>query len=354
MTAGVYGLPGGQGNSYLPALADNLFTSFSRNAKEFAVNMLVKTRTVKKPQGQYLYFNPLDYQRFQGGSSAPGDQFKWGDNTLRPIQGGPQLGYVFNPYNCIRRSYARSLSLLTDQVADFAYLKNETEDLAAQAMAERSIEVVTAITTSGNYPASHVATATALSGGFLTAGTETNPAIKNALSQVHRTINLDSNGAAKRKDLVVVMNPNTAYRLSITQEVHTLFVRSQTNVNLLTKANGVASNAEDFGLPPTLYDFRVVVMDTTDNTNPRATSGEARTYIFPDNQIAVVCVRGGPGDAAENGTAIDTCHLFLYEDMSVESETVQWDRIIKIAVTDHRQAVMVAPVTGFLITNVYV
>lgn len=352
MTAGVFGLPGGQSNSYLPALADNLFTSFSRNSKDFAVNMLVKNRPVKKPTGQYLYFNPLAYQRFYNGSTNPNDPFLWADGNLSPSLGGPQIDYVFNPYVCQRYRYKQDLSLLTDQVADFAYLKNETENLASLAMASRSIEVVNAITTSGNFPAANVNSATTLGGGFFSAGTETNPIIKKALSNLNVIINKATNGAVKRGDLVLAMNPNTAYQMSVSQEVHTLFVRSATNVNLLTKPNGVGSNAMLFGLPEELYGFKVVVIDTTANYNPRGTASESRSYIFPDNTISVLTLKGGPGDANENGTAIDTCHLFLYEDMSVESDTNPFERMIKIAVTDHRQAVIVAGVTGGIITNV--
>lgn len=347
-----FGLPGGQSNTYIPALQDNLRTGWSRNPKDFAVNMLCRYRPVKKPVGLYLYFDPLNYQRFENGSTNPEDPTLWGAGNLRPTQSGPQLAYEARPFVCQRKSYARNVDLLADQVADFDFLKGETEDLAALAMAGRSIEVSNLISVSGSYPTGHFDTATNWGGGFFSAGTEANPIIKRALLKILKVINLDTNATVGEDDLVFVVNPNTAYQMAVAQECHTLFVRSITNKDLLTTQSGLGSNGVKFGLPDRLYGFRVVVMDTSVNYSNRGASGEVRQYIFPDNVAAVVCVKKTGGDQSENGTSNDTAQMFLYEDMTVESQTDQWNRIIKLAVTDHRQAVQVAGVSGALITAV--
>lgn len=345
-----FGFPGGFTNTYLPALMDNLHVTFSRNAKDFAVNMVARPRPVKKPTGYYDYHNPLDYQRFPNGSTNPLDTMKWADMNLRPSEGA-NLSFEMRPFNCVRYSKSVNLSWEADRVADFPYVQSESENIAAIMMASRSIEVFTLITTAGSYPSTHVATATSWGGGFFSVGTETNPIIKKALLNIQRLISLDSNGNIQEGDLVLIVNPTTAYQMAVSQEVHSLFVRSQTNKDLLTEQSGLGSNAASFGLPKQLYGYRVVVADTSVNYSNFAASGEARSFIFPDNTAAVVRVKKSGGDATE-GTSLDTVQLFLYEDMTIEAKEDSFNRLIQLAVTDNRQAVQVSGVTGALITNV--
>jgi hypothetical protein len=108
-----------------------------------------------------------------------------------------------------------------------------------------------------------------------------------------------------------------------------------------------------YGLPDYLYGMRVVVEDTTFNPNNRNATGEAQQFVFPDNVIAVVS-REEEFEAAEGANSYSTVHLFVYgpDDMKVESETDTWNRVIKMRVVDNRQALVVAGVTGGLITNV--
>lgn len=349
---------GGATNTYLPALQDNLYTSWSRNAKSFAVNMICRYRPIKKPTGQYLYFNPLDYQRFPNGvpgtpAAAASNPYLWAPGDLRPMQGGPALGFEFRPYNCKRYSPSVQLDLLADQVADFPFLKNETENLAAKAMASRAIEVVGVLTTSGNYPSANVDTATNWGGGYFNAGTETNPIIKTALMKASVLLNRVTNGNVSTDNLVLIVNPNSAYKMGLSQEVHTIFVRSQFAGKLITSETGLGSNAGKFGLPEQLYSVRVVVMDATVNLYNQGASGEAREYIFPDNTAVLACVNSNGGDASEAGSSYETCQIFIYEDMKVETETDTWNRIIKASVTDNRQAVQVSGTSGVLITNLF-
>lgn len=345
-----FSFPGGGLNTYLPSLTDNLVTSFGRNAKAFAVNMICRQRSVSKPTGRYVYYNPLSYQRFDNGSVAPQDQFRWPAASLRPVNNGPGLDFEWRQFICERYSHTRNLDMLADQVADFDWLKGETENLASEAMAARAFEVVSTITTSGNYPSTHVGTATALGGGFWSAGTETNPIIKKTLLALQRIISLDSNGAATNGNLVLVVNPTTAIAMAAAQELHSPGVRSQYAATLIKDQNFV-TNAGSYGLPDMLYGFKVVVMDVSVNYFNNGAASEARAFIFPDNFAALVCVGNG-GLEASAATAVDTCQLFLYEDMKVELFEDAKNRIITASVTDQRQAVQVSGVTGGLVTNV--
>lgn len=349
-----FGLPGGGFNTYLPALIDNLQTSFSRNAKDFAVNMFCRPRPVKKPTGYYLFHNPLDYQRFPNGSTNPSDPLLWADNSLRPMTGGPELGFEFRPFACVRYTDSKPLSLLADQVADFPFLKNETENSAAKMMVSRTAEVINIITNSANFPSTNTDTATNWGGGFWDAGTETNPIIRKSLLKIGTVLSRVTNGNVTLQDLVLIVNPTTAYRMATSQEVHSIFVRSQFASDLLTKETtvGSGSNGPSFGLPASLYGVRTVVLDTSANWYNRSASGEARSFLYPDNQATLLCVKGR-GDASEAGTSLDTVQMFMYEDLTVEAENDTFNRIIKIATTDHRQAVQVAGTTGANVSNLF-
>lgn len=346
-----FGVAGGFFNTYLPSLLDNLHVGFSRNAKKFTVPNICRMRPVTKPTGFYLFHNPLDYQRFTNGSTNPSDPFLWADGNRRPDLGGAQLGFENRPYACIRRSYKTTLSWEADRVADFPFLKSETENLAALAMADRLREVTTLISTSGNYASGNTDTAANWGGGFFSAGTETNPIIKKAILKISQVLNLKTNGAVTTDNLVFVVNPVTAYQMATSQEMHTLFVRSQYAKDLVSRPNAINSNAAQFGLPTDLYGVTVVVLDSSANYTLKGSSGDARSYIFPDNTAAVVCV-GGNSDAAEGSTDVSSAGLFLYEDMAISSQTDEFHRLIEIAVTDNRQAVMTSNLSGALITNV--
>lgn len=349
-----FGLPGGGFNTYIPALVDNLVTSFSRNAKDFGVNMICRPRPVKKPTGYYQFFNPLDYQRFPNGSTNPSDPLKWAPNALRPMSGGPELGYEYRTFTCVRYTDAKPLDMLADQVADFPFLKGETENSAAKIMVSRTAEVINIITDAANYPSTNTDTATNWGGGFWNAGTETNPIIKKSLLNIGSVLARVTNGNITLSDLVLVVNPVSAYKMATSQEIHSIFARSPYAADLLTKETtvGGGSNGPSFGLPANLYGVRTVVLDTSANWFNRSASGEARSFLYPDNQATLLCVKGR-GDASEAGTSLDTVQMFLFEDMTVEAESDTFNRIIKIATTDNRQAVQVAGTTGANITNLF-
>lgn len=355
-------VPGNQ-NTFVPSteLSGNLMVGWGRNVDKFPVNKIVRLRTVTKTTGLYTYFNPLDYARMSAyGTATDGQtpQFDWAPGTLAPTGFTNTIGFEYRSYTTRRKAYPCNLDLQGEQQASWPVLKTNTEAAAQLAMTDRALEVSAAISNSANYPSTHVATATALAGGFLSAGTPTDPKIKKALFALALVIQKDSVGNVRWRNLTVVMNPNTAMLLSESQEVHTLMKESRYALPLLTQSEKSTGGVEPvnfaYGLPDYLYGFRVVVEDTTFNPSNRGATGEAQAFVFPDNVIAIVA-REEDFEAAEGANSYSTCHLFVYgpDDMKVESETDTWNRIIKMRVVDNRQALIVAGVTGALITNVF-
>lgn len=347
-----FSLPGGV-NSFLPQLQDNLLVSFSRNPKAYAVNRIAQIRPVTQMNGFYLYFDPLDEARFANGTAAPNDPFRWPEGSLRPKAEGGRRTYEFRQFTTSRFAYANSIGQLVNAQAAWPLLKKETEGLATDAMAARSLEVATLITTSANFAATHVATCTALAGGFASAGTETNPILMKALTELALIINKDCNGIIKPEYLTIVCNPNVAAKLSYTQELHSYLARSP------YAAAGLTGDAKDglnaaWNLPGKIYGFNLVVDDTTYNPFNRGASGEVQGYVYPDNQLSLI-TRESEFESVEGGTSVSTATLFVYgpDDMKAEAKTDEWNRLENISVVDNRQAKLTASVSGGIITNLF-
>jgi hypothetical protein len=355
--------PGGQ-NTFVATteLSGNLAVNFGRNIKNFPVNKYLRLRTVTKTTGLYTYFNPLDYARFAGGvTNGQTPEFDWAPGTAAPTGWHNTIGFEHRSFQCRRKAYPCNLDLLGEQQADWPVLKTNTEAAAQLAMTDRALEAAAAMTNAANYPSTHVDTATNFSapaGGFLNGGSATDPRIKRAFQTLSLRILKDSGGNVRMQYLTVVMNPDTAVKLSQSQEVHALMKESRYALPLLTGTQEPMGNVQPvnfaYGLPEYLYGFRVVVEDTTYNSFNRGDAAEAISFVFPDNVIAMVS-REQDFEAAEGANSYTTFHLFVYgpDDMKVESETDTWNRIIKMRVTDNRQVVAVAGVTGGLITNCF-
>lgn len=346
--------PGGA-NTFVPTteLSGNLLVQFGKNVKNFPVNKVARQRTVTKTEGLYTYFNPLDQARFSAGfDGGISRQFDWPPGTPAPTGYTNTLGFEFRSFATRRKAYPCNLEQLGVAQATWPVLKTNTEAAARQAMTDRAFEVSALLSNSATYPATHVATATALTGGFLSAGTAADPKIKKALLTLGLIIQKDSAGNVQWKNLTVVMNPNLALALSLTEEIHSIMKESRFAVQMI---NGELINAANFayGLPDHLYGMRVIVEDTTYNAFNRGDAAEAQDFVFPDNYIAIVS-REEEFESAENTNSYSTVTLFVYgeDDMKVESETDTWNRVVKMRVTDNRQAVATAGVTGALITNV--
>lgn len=333
-------------------LSGNLNISFSRNRKDFTVNRWTRQRNCKKPNGLYRYFNPLDFNRVKSGGT---NEFAWAPGTAAPTGQDRRMTHTLVQFNCKRKSYPCDLDTQTIDTADFDVQKTETENVAGLAMAVRAVEATTVAVDPANHISTHVNTATSLTTGFLSAATRTDPRIKKALNRQTLKIIRDSNSAIKPSDVAIVMNPNTAQLLSETEEVHTIFANSQFALNQLT--GGVANQNAVYGLPPYLYEHPVIVEEETWNPFPRGSASEALTFVFPDNLILMVTVKGdekneGLNEASSNLTTV-TGFVYEPDDMKVEAATDTYNRLLRMMVVDHFEYQVSAPTTGALITNLF-
>src|SRR5262249_34238783 len=107
--------------------------------------------------------------------------FVWPDGNDAPSGLWSDESFEFQQFECIRYAFPFRIGYMAEQNADWQILAYHAAIHAQQAMTARTVKTLGALTTAGNWPASHVATATALGGGFFNAGTPTGPIVKKGL-----------------------------------------------------------------------------------------------------------------------------------------------------------------------------
>ncbi len=326
-------------------LSGNLKVKFARNPKSVRakLNAYTKQQAVSSVRGNYLYFDPKYLGRITRDS-------RWPYNSDRP--GGQDEGQTFEvrDFFCERHSFKDSLDLTVEKLASFDVQKVVTESLALKAMVRRSYLTNALINTTGEYPAAHVITATTAGGGFLHTGTTANPVILKTVNYARNLIQLATASAFEGGEFGMLMNPVTARKLMETRELREYLMQQAGSLGNVTGKDETYWAGE--GLPPYLYNTKVIVENTTVNTgNPNATeTGQA--YIFPDNRI-IFFLREGDLEAGEGTATFSTWTQFVYEDMSVEAHVDQPNRRLWFTVTDNFAIETTSPLSAVVVTNCF-
>lgn len=339
------GYPGGF-DTYIPTLelSGNLLVEFGRNLDKFPVNRYSRVTPVKQRRGAYLRFNPLDIVRLK---DLP-DASAWPLGSPRPISSDETLGFEAEQFQTKRYNHGVPLDRTSVDVANWPIMKMHTEALAQRGMTQRAYNVATALFTSANFDASHVFTATTANGfGFLEAGSTANPVIKRTLDYCARLIQQDSMGSVRWGQLSVLMNHNTALRLSATREIREYLMQASNSRSMIS-----GKGLGPYGLPEDLYNFNVIIEDTFYNSYNMGASGATGTTVVPDNKL-VVCVADGALEQPEGGRSYNTAHVFAYEDFTTEVFDDSEHRIVKANVVLDYDVQIVAPVTGTIVTNLF-
>lgn len=350
----------GQSNVYIPGnnakSGGSLFVDFSRNITDFAVNRYCQPVPVQNDVGIW-YQMGLD-QRARIIDVNGGAQ-RWADGVPRPQpQNDAELFQEFG-YRTVRYSYESTVGKMTSEQAAWDEIGRRQRTLAQRAITFRTQSVVTAMTTSGNYAASHVSdlsTPGAITGvvGNWAASTSARLAIKRTLNHVKNVITLDTRGAVNSDDLLLVMSPNTAEQVAVSQEIVELVKQNLAGPQWLNVDDPAKFSKDRYGLPARLYDTEVIIEKTVKVTSMRGLGTQAGAYVVPDGTV-IVCHKPNALEGVDGGRSFSTASIQIYreDDMAVETDYVRWDRLTKVAVTDNYQVTMTAPVTGYLLTNVY-
>jgi len=352
------GYPSGY-NTFVPSFdaSGKLVVAFSRNPKDFPLNRWVTLTPVKRSQGYFLQITAEEAARIINSDLA---DFVWPDGNDAPTGLWGDESFNFQPFNTTRYVYPFRIGYKAEQQADWKILAMYAAFKAQQAMTAREVATIGVALNSSNYDSSHVSTATALAGGFLSAGTGTgsggtgSPYIKKALMAAAQKIQIDTNGAVKRDDLVWVIDPTLAAAAAQSGEMMDFL--KQSPVAMAQVRGDVPSNNGLWGLPDKIYGISVVVDDTVRVTSRKAAAARAAKYAFVDSNgvagnTSLLCARPGQLVSEAAGPSFGTIHIFSYEEMTVEQRDDPDNRRIAGRVVDDFGVNVVAPATGYLITH---
>lgn len=343
-----YGHFGG-GASYIPTLelSGNLLVDYGRNLDKL-INRVVRKTPVKQVRGAYLHFNPLAQIRL-GAKAA----YVWAPGTLRQTGHGNTQEFVQRTFQTERYDYPTTLDKRSVDITNWPVLKSHTSRLGQQATTDQWLRVATKMFDTANYPAANTDTASNLNGsGFTNGGTTSDPRIKNTLDAAARVIQKATMGRVTWGNLSVLINSNTALKWAATREIREYVMQNPDAIKNIILEKGDKNYNAAYNLPARLYGYNLVVDDVLYNSANEGAAGETGTFVVPDNK-ALVFLAEGDLEQADGVASYNTCHVFTFEDYNVETKDDEWHRLIYMNVVMDYDVQIVAPPTGFVITNLF-
>ena len=327
----------------------NLVVGFSRDPSTFKINQWAAQTPVKRNQGYYLKLNQDMCARML---DATGRLTIWPPGNDSPQFNTSGEQFQFTSFFTQRHADGWSLDRMIYEQAEWDIRSQYNAWTAQRAMTEREYMTIAVAVDTANYDSTHYDTANNWGGGYLDAGTSTNPILKKALQTMFTRIFLDMRGTVRPQDVQVVMNPATAYAISRSQEI-TDFLKN--NVYGLPQVQGgvVGQNA-NWGLPEKYQDYKIVVDDTVyvdaDPVPAGGTIPATGHFAWPVMTVAMFARPGGLV-APAGGASFSTVHVFLKEDMATETMDDVNNRRFTTRITNDWVPQVVAPVTGCLCTS---
>ena len=341
--------PGGQ-NTFVPnhEASGKLVVDFSRNPKKFDLNKYVQVVPVKQTIGYYLLMTVEEAGRIINTNLS---DFAWPDGNDAPTGTDGTESFVWQPFRTERFNYSAKLGDIAAGQADWDILNQHAAIKAQQAMTARSQKVLTALTTTGNYAASHTSAVASITGntGTWAASTTARQDIKRSLNYAADLILRDTLAGVDVNDLQIVLSPTCASSVALSQEIVD-HIKGSPEALAQIRGELPGQNAI-FGLPNRLYGFNVVVEKTVKVTSKKGAT-RATSYVL-GSTTPFMCARPGGLVGVAGAPSFSTCTVFVYEQDELSVETLD-DRINRrklIRVIDNFHAVMTAPVSGFLFTS---
>ena len=322
-----------------------LTVDFSRNVKDFAVNQYAQIQPVTKVAGYYREVTVEEAGRILNSDLA---NFAWADGTAAPEGFEGTESHEWKEYRAERYAFPVTLGDLTIDQASWDVRNEYAAKKAQQAMTGRTIQVVDKLTTSGNYDATHVATATAAGGAKWDAALTSNQAVKQSLNYAANVILKDTLAGVDITDLILVISPGLAKELSATQEIVDHIKGSP---DALAQIRGeLPGNNAIYGLPEKLYGFPIVVEKTV-KVSSRKGATKSTAFVM-DDEKAVMVARPGGLMGVFGAPSFSTATVFMMEEMTTETLRDEKDRRTLLRVVENYDVVLTAPVSGFLFTSV--
>lgn len=329
----------------------NLLVSFIRDPKQFSINKWATFSTVDKPEGIFPIILPADSIRV---TSRDMLDMAWpdGQRATRFTESGHTQRNTNNRYFLQRYQRNVTLGNWTLQNAGWDIKAVETQATMSILMTAVTAKTVDLLFDDAQYSSNHVSTPTALAGGFLSAGTITNPIIKTTLYKIRDQIIKDTNGLVDVDNLAIVMNPTTAGVLGSTQEMFTYQAQTPVSLDVLSgDSPKIGKNA--WGLPYNLYGFEVIVDQTMITSDLQSNVESTVDYVIPDNEFVVVAKPGSIGSSSGSSFSTIHCLEMKGEQMKTLEKMEEWDELLDIRVSHYFTPFMVAPQAGYKLNNLF-
>lgn len=343
MPAGTPVYPGGS-NTYIPnhRATNGLVIGYSRNVKDFALNSYIQIKPVSEDQGRYLRITAEEAGRILDSDLS---DFVWPDGADRPQNNDGTELFAFDGYRTKRYDFSYRLGRKANQQAAWDIAKTHQNIKAQQCMTGRTVRVHSVLAANSSWEANHrkdVATI-GTNAGTWAASTTVRQDIKRSLNYAAEQIMLSTLSVVKKKDLRLVMSPNTAHAISECQEVVD-YIKASPEAYGQIKGGGRWSQ---WGLPDSLYGFEIVVEDAVKVTSRRGAATATRSFVCPDTVAYLISRPGELVAPAGDGPNFSTICYFAYEEMTVEEFDDDKNRRLDGHVVDDGVPVQTASVSGF-------
>lgn len=335
-------------NAYVPTLNGEraqaaLVYDFSRSVKKFKLNTYSQLVPVKNQTGLYVLMTVEEAGRLLDSSGA--DKF-FGDGADRPTGHGGGESFGFPNYRTKRYSFGTPLGWITAKSAAWDIKEQYLRIYAQQAMTYRTLATITTAQTSGNWSGNTSAVGS-ISGvtGKWDISTTARTDIKRSLDYAQDQIRLGTLGAVEPGDMMLVMSPLDARRISVSQEIVD-FIKGSTDARQYIEGK-LGPNAQ-YGLPANLYGLTVVIEDAVRTTSRKGATA-AKSYVCAAGS-PFICSRPGGLMGVDGAPSFSTLTVFSHEEMTQETFDDPKHRRTELYVTDDFDNKVTAPVSGFLFT----
>ena len=327
-----------------PEVSGLLQAQWGRNPATFQVNKWTKLVPTRQMQGLIQVLDPAngarvvnvnDYQWPQGNDPPRGEQDWFTESSF--------VAQRFAPTFNIPVATAQQLaSIGVDTVAGHASTH------AQKAMTIRTINAVTAATTTGNWGSNYSAAPSGVGGGNWTGSSVANQYIKKTIQGAQLAIMKSSGGAIQANEISMLCGPAVAQVISQAPEFTDFVKQMGLSLDIM---RGTANVVDPYGIPKNLYGLKEIVVDMTMRVTSQ--SGASSTTVTPvmGNSVVFYTNRSDvPG--ITGGWDWSTIQIFSFQNLEVSTEYQQFEERIRGKVVETHAAKVAVPQSGYLISDV--
>ena len=339
---------GGGLNTFVPTFSEAtglIQTEFTRNVKSFALNRYSKLVPVTTVSGYYLKINSDEAVRV-----VDEKDFRWAYGEDRPT--GVNNDFDFAQFTTKRYERGFHIPYETAKVASWDIVAQHARSRATQLMTLRTNRMLDVLTNSSIWPTgTYFADFDTLAGVSTTNGVyQDDSATATGVQKLFQTaiekIMINTGGAVQPQDIVCVMGPQTAHKLSQTAQLRDLIKYTQ-GVQFM-QGQG---NYSRYGLAPGLFGIGdIVIEDAVKVTNQKGATRAASYILGLDKVLFLSRPQGLVG--VEGGANFATVTNFVYEDMTVETIDDPRNRRTVGSIVDNSVPELTAPLAGLYIANI--